>query len=89
MITVKPMPDQFEFPPHHETARQTLGVGDPVTFTMPLWRKGGATFRGEVTRAEPGHDAIGVRVHTDGGRAIVFIVPVRALRKAAKWEDTA
>lgn len=87
MITVKPTPDQFELLPHADTAGRTLAAGDAVIFTMPLWRKGGATFHGEVTRAEPGHDATGVRVETDGGRAIVFIVPARALRKMATRED--
>lgn len=89
MITVKPLPDHFGFPPPREIKGQTLAAGDVVSFTMPRWRPGGATFHGEVTRVAPDHDAIGVKVMTEGGRWIVFLVPSRALRKIAKREDAA
>lgn len=89
MITVKSAPEQFERLPAAEVSRQTIAEGDEVSFTMPLWRPGGATFQGAVTRVGDDQGAIGVKVQTEGGRWIVILVPAWALRKIAKREDAA
>lgn len=89
MITVRAPANEFERVPPAQIKGQSLAVGDEVTFTMPLWRPGGATFQGEITRVSEDHDAVGVKVMTDGGRWIVFLVPARALQKVAKREDAA
>ena len=89
MVNVRSPRDTFEFPAPADIRGQVIAVGDHVTFVMPLWKEGGTTFHGVVTRAADDGGAVGVRILTGGGRALVFLVPERALRKRAEVKGDA